>query len=110
MGRLRDGVATGLVGIAWRPGRVIIQPNAGIGALVRALTSNDVPVSTTESGRFVFVPGLDVIRSLNGRVDLVVSGRGYLFAPRSNTTVIDLGTGQQFLRFGAGIRLRLGEQ
>jgi hypothetical protein len=108
VGRLRDGVVTGLLGIAWRQRPVIIQSSAGIGVLVRALTSGDVPV-TTESGRIVLVPGLDVIRSLSRRMDLVGSGRGYLFATR-NVAETNLGIGEHFVRFGAGIRLRLGEQ
>jgi hypothetical protein len=107
LGRLRDGVLTGLVGIALPGGdSFVVQPSGGFGVLFRPPMSGDVPVSAV-AGRFVLVVGLDVIRSLTRRLDLVVGSRGYLFAGRGREAEY-LGIGQHFVRVGAGLRLGSG--
>jgi hypothetical protein len=110
-GRIVDGAAEGrlretLIGVlaGWANKARTLQLQGGIGGIVGTPTLNGVEIS--DSGSHVaFGAGVDAAWPIASRISVVVDGR-YWVASRAGRAPF-IGVGDQIVRLGAGIRIRL---
>jgi hypothetical protein len=102
---LSDNIVAGLVGRDFA--HHSLQVYGGLGWRIGQPTLNDVSVEDSDGSHVVLGGGIDGAAPVARRVDIVLTFR-YWFTDRGESSR-QIGVGNHVLRFGGGVRVRLGD-